>query len=183
MSGVIRRRNYTSKKIEVVDIDRPDYWRIDFTTTSDNQTVVFGSNSGWALSNPETKAIILDGKSISRTSGSSIKVPTAGDHVVYIKVSQPYGNGSYNFGITSSSLKPSYVRLPTGWKSKIRTDAEHTIPVLDLLTTNVGIYRASGNSITIDLLRVSEDVDISNVNANFLSIANKVIKVKYNIIT
>jgi hypothetical protein len=184
MNGVIRRRGFpTSKGIETIDIDRPDHWRIDFATTADNQTVVFGHNGWYALSNPETKAIILDGKTISRTSGSSINVPKAGNHTVYIKISQPYTISNYSFGITSPSLSPSYVRVPTNWTSAIRYDNGGNIPIVDLLTLKPNIYKTADYlHLTIDTLRVSDKIDIANIPSSWRDIANKIVQVHYNYI-
>ena len=183
MNGVIRRRGFpTSKGIETIDIDRPDHWRIDFATTADNQTVVFGSNETYALSNPETKAIILDGKSTSRTGASGIKVPKAGNHTVYIKISQPYTNSSYRFGITSPSLSPLYVRVPTNWTSIIFYHASGNIPIVDLLTLKSDIRLIQYLPLTIDTLRVSDEIDIANIPSNWRGIANKIVQVHYNYI-
>lgn len=183
MNGVVRRRGFpTSKGVETVDIDRPDYWRIDFATTADNQTVTFGSNDSFALSNPETKAIILDGTRVWRSSVSSIKVPKAGNHTVYINISQPYTSSNYRFGITSSSLKPSYVRVPTNWTSIIRYDATWTIPIVDLLTLKPTIASSGNGFTTIDTLRVSDEVDIANIPQSWKNISNNIIQVHYNYI-
>lgn len=183
MNGVVRRRGFpTSKGIETVDIDRPDYWRIDFATTADNQTVVFGSNDGWAFSNPETQTILLDGTRVYRTAGSSIKVPKAGNHTVYIKISQPYTNGSYRFGITSPSLKPSYVRVPTNWTSIICYYASCNILIVDLLTLKPNIQNSGPWNFAIDTLRVSDEIDITKIPSNWKNISKNIVQVHYNYI-
>lgn len=184
MNGVVRRRVITaSKGIETIDIDRPDYWRIDFATTADNQTVTFGSDTGVALPDPETQDILLDGIKISRTGASSINVPKAGTHVVYIKINQPYPTiYTYKFGINSSSLKPSYVRVPTNWESAINYWAADTIPIVDLLTLKSDIFKNGKRYLTIDILRVSDEIDIANIPQSWKSIANKIVQVHYNFI-
>lgn len=172
-----------SKGIETIDIDRPDYWRIDFATTADNQKVTFGNNNGCALSNPETKAIILDGTNTSRTDASSITVPKAGNHTVYIKISQPYTNNNYRFGIISPNLKPSYVRIPTNWTTNIFYYSGGNIPIVDLLTLTPDIRTAGKNyTFTIDTLRVSDEIDIANIPQSWKAIANKIVQVHYNYI-
>lgn len=184
MNGVIRRRGFpTSKGIETIDIDRPDYWRIDFATTADNQTVTFGSDSGFALSSPETKTILLDGTSIWRSSASSIKVPKAGNHTVYIKIDQPYTSNVYRFGITSPSLSPSYVCVPTNWTSIILYYASGNIPIVDLLTLKANIHYSQHNlHLTIDTLRVSDEIDIANIPSGWKNISKNIVQVHYNYI-
>lgn len=183
MNGVIRRRGFpTSKGMETVDINRPDYWRIDFATTVDNQTVTFGNDDSFSLSKPETQTILLDGTKVYRTSGSSIKVPKVGSHTVYIKISQPYTNGSYRFGIISPSLKSSYVRVPTNWTSILGYYASGNIPIVDLLTLKPNIQPAGPWTFTIDTLRVSDEIDIANIPSGWKNISKNIVQVHYNYI-
>jgi hypothetical protein len=167
------------KRGDVVDIDNPNYWRFDFSTEEDNTVVSFGF---FCFSNPETKDLHLDGVKISRYSGHSIKVPIAGEHTLYANISQPYSNTSYNMSI-KPYVETSYVRIPTGWEARINYKKGGTIPLVDLLTPEIALAKSTQETLRIDVLRVPIETNIADIHSGWLSVANKIIKVKYNFIS
>lgn len=178
MNGLMRRRAMTSKNVETIDIDRPNYWRWDFATSQENKSVVFGYV---CFSNPETKDLRLDGSRIYRESGSSIKVPAAGNHTFYANVSQPYSNNSYRMYIAPNE-EISYVRVPTRWTTDVWVYYDQVIPLVDLLTPSIPL-NVRNCTFKIDVLRVPIETSEADIYRTWLRVANKIIKVKYNFIS
>lgn len=85
--------------------EKPDCVRIDFSTTSDNYSFMFGRYIGLKVSYIE-----LDGEQITWTSSpeSRFTVPTAGQHTVYIKPSGEWASNR-TFGYFQYC---DYIRFP-----------------------------------------------------------------------
>lgn len=86
-------------------VEKPDCFRIDVTTTTDNYKFTYGYYIGNKISYIE-----LDGVNMPKMFGESeyITIPTAGSHVIYIKPSGEWGS-NYAFGYFQNC---DYLRFP-----------------------------------------------------------------------
>lgn len=154
MNNIVnRRRVYVEES--GIPIERPEYIRMDFTTTSDNYTFGYGY---FCRSNYN---IILDDEVATKSgteSAPSFIVPNAGEHVVYIRPGGPgWTSTGYNIHPPKSLI---YMRLPynisTVMKAVIKLNAwSQTIGTLDILdedfVSNIdksgygGVYSACGS--------------------------------------
>ena len=101
VSELMRRRFGGSEE----KIERPDYFRFDFTTSEDNFVLRIGSYAAGYI-----EACLLDEVSVTPTSGdpTTITVPTAGNHTLYYHLYRAMPT-NYNLIFRSSA---SYVRFP-----------------------------------------------------------------------
>ena len=111
-----RRLMNTKEQIEDVNVELPEYFRFDFTTTQADEQLHVGY---YAMSNAKGAPIcILDGVQnnslMHNGSDAYITIPTAGDHVLYLRVYTPYSNSSYRIDIRGVF---SYVRIPYTYSS------------------------------------------------------------------
>lgn len=103
MSLELRRRAMMGEKRG--KIERPDYFRFDFTTSEDNFVLKIGYFAAGFID-----VCLLDEVSVTPTSGANtnITVPTSGSHTLYYHLFRVMpSNYSLNF-----SLSASYVRFP-----------------------------------------------------------------------
>lgn len=181
MNGVIRRRGFAaSKGIKTIDIDRPDYWRIDFSTDEDNKKVMFGDKNSYSLAASMVKSLILDGVRVSSDGNSTITIPTAGHHTIYMDLNQRVDR---RLGILTDTLHPTYVRVPTNRTASPRLYTNGELPLVDLLTPSVSLYYDQTIPYRrINILRIPDDVSIDMVNSTWANIADKIVQVHYNFI-
>ena len=181
MNGVVRRRGMmASKGIETIDIDRPNYWRIDFSTDEDNKAVMFGDKNSFSLAGSMAKSLILDGAIVRSDGNSTITIPKAGDHTIYMDLNQ---RDDRRLGILTDTLHPTYVRVPTNRTASPRLYASGELPLIDLLTPSVSLYyNLTIPYRRINILRIPDDVSIDTVHSTWRDIANKIVQVHYNFI-
>lgn len=178
MNGVVRRRGFiTSKGIETIDIDRPNYWRIDFSTDVDNKEVMFGNRDSYSLAASMVNSLILDGVKVS-SSVSSIIVPKAGDHTIYMDLNQ---RNDRPLVILTDTVHPTYVRVPINRTASPRAYVNGELPLVDLLTPTISLYHPAV-SVHINILRIPDNISIDTVHSTWTNIADKIVQVHYNYI-
>lgn len=148
-----RRMLYGGEKEELIEL--PDYWRIDVTTTEENEQVKVGY---YSLNPSQLADVIVDGVSNKSfaVNGSSayINIAQPGNHIIYIKINLPYSNSSYYVGFDEGRTI-TYVRVPYNWNKDIYLSGGVKINRLDTLRAKLPLKANSYTwSWNIDELRV-----------------------------
>lgn len=113
---LLKRRAVLTGKEQIpdVNVELPDYWRLDFTTTEADEQIRVGY---YSLNSSTFADLILDGtsnKSLGVNGPAAyVRIPTAGQHTMYIKINLPFTNSNYFFGLQEHDY--SYVRIPYNW--------------------------------------------------------------------
>lgn len=137
----------TKEKLLDVNVELPDYWRLDFTTTDADEHIEVGY---YSVGSKNLEDLILDGvtnKSLAvNGSAAYVLIPTAGQHTLYLKIKQPFSNSSYWFAVLAHTY--DYVRVPYQWRSDIMigdTNKYATVIRLDVLRSNQTLRGANYN--------------------------------------
>ncbi len=125
------------EKIPEFNVELPDYWRLDFTTTEVDEQVLVGY---YCLNSNTLVDVILDGtsnKSLAVNGATAyVRIPTPGEHVLYIKINLPFVNNNYWWGLQNRTF--TYVRAPYYWTNAIMVGNNNkyaTIQRFDILNS------------------------------------------------
>lgn len=141
---LLKRRAVLTGKEQILDVnvELPDYWRFDFTTTEVDEHVIIGY---YAFSSSTFADLILDGtsnKSLAvNGSEAYVRIPTVGQHTMYIKINLPFTNRYYN--VRPQQRNFDYVRVPYNWTKVLYWSGNNQPKVnvtrLDIPVSNLGI--------------------------------------------